>query len=166
MSEYMKLSSPSKSGFTLIELLVVIGIIGVLASVVMMSISDSRLKGRDTGRKSQITEILKALELYYGDGGLYPTYGVSTNTGGIFSGIQPSFISTGSYITAMPPEANLYYYCVSADQKSILLAVNTEADKGGSDYCHVIRGPGPTYGCTYTGASPQVAASSPCYSRF
>jgi prepilin-type N-terminal cleavage/methylation domain-containing protein len=64
-----------KQGFTLIELLVVIAIIGILVSIVMFAVSDARAKGRDNARKIQAQELLKALELFYSDGGVYPDDG-------------------------------------------------------------------------------------------
>jgi type II secretion system protein G len=59
-------------GFTLIELLVVIAIIGVLASVVLASLSTAQEKARDTSRVAQIKQVKTALELYYSDQGEYP----------------------------------------------------------------------------------------------
>jgi prepilin-type N-terminal cleavage/methylation domain-containing protein len=155
-------------GFTLIELLVVIGIIGVLSSIVMMSVNDSRVSGRDAAKKTQIQEVLKSLELYYTDNQTYPFYGVAgVNTGGPLSGIQPTFYGIGRYLNRLPDEAATnYHYCVSADRRSIVLAVNTERDFGGSNYCHIIRGPGP-HGCVYTsGTTPDVDADDPCSTRF
>ncbi len=61
------------AGFTLIELLVVIAIIGVLASIVMVSLSTARGKGRDARRISDIKSIQLALEEYYNDNLKYPT---------------------------------------------------------------------------------------------
>lgn len=59
-------------GFTLIELLVVIAIIGVLASVVMLSLGTSREKSRNTAVLAQIGEYEKALNLYFSTYGEYP----------------------------------------------------------------------------------------------
>jgi len=58
-------------GFTLIELLVVIAIIGILASIVMVSMSGARAKARDAVRKSDIRQIGAAMELYYSDNEAY-----------------------------------------------------------------------------------------------
>ena len=59
-------------GFTLIELLVVIAIIGILASIITVSLQSGRAKGRDAKRISDIRTIQLALEEYYNDNGSYP----------------------------------------------------------------------------------------------
>lgn len=154
----------TKRGFTLIELLVVIAIIGILSAVVLMSISDSRMRGRDTKRKSQSTEILKAIELYFSDNGVYPLHNGSSNSGGYLVDIEPSLYSgANGHLGRLPDEsATDYYYCVSADRKSVMLAVNTENDKGGSDWCNITRS-SPPYGCD---AWITANASSRCAPRF
>lgn len=72
-----RLSSKNKFnfGFTLIELLVVIAIIGLLSSVVLISLSSARARARDTRRLSDVSTLQKALELYYNAFGQYPTGG-------------------------------------------------------------------------------------------
>ncbi len=62
----------SGAGFTLIELLVVIAIIGLLASVVLVSLNGARKKARDTKRAADIDQIYKALNLYYDQYGCLP----------------------------------------------------------------------------------------------
>lgn len=61
-----------KRGFTLIELLVVIAIIGLLASIVLVSLNTARGKARDTKRLSDIRQIIIALEMFYDSYGRYP----------------------------------------------------------------------------------------------
>jgi len=61
-----------KKGFTLIELLVVIAIIGILSSVVVVSLNSARAKARDAKRIADIGEIKKAMELYYDSHNQYP----------------------------------------------------------------------------------------------
>lgn len=65
----------SRNGFTLIELLVVISIIGMLAGVVLVATTGMRAKARDSRRKTDITQIRKALDLYYAKYEVYPRAG-------------------------------------------------------------------------------------------
>lgn len=59
--------------FTLIELLVVIAIIGILAALILVSFSGARAKARDAVRKSDLSQVKRALELYNADNGSYPS---------------------------------------------------------------------------------------------
>jgi len=63
----------SKRGFTLIELLTVVAIIGILPSIIMVSLSSAQAKGRDAKRIADIRTIQLALEEYYNDYSNYPT---------------------------------------------------------------------------------------------
>lgn len=65
-------------GFTLIELLVVIAIIGILSSVVLVSLNTARAKARDANRMAALKSIMLALELYYDKHGAYPASNVTT----------------------------------------------------------------------------------------
>jgi type II secretion system protein G len=160
------IQSPSR-GFTLLELLVVIAIIGTLTAVVLVALSDARESGRDSARKSQVQEILKALELVYTDTGLYP----SAASGGVpltNTTLQNQFIgaAANNYLKRVPDEADRFYYCASSDRKSMMVAVNTEKDQGGSEYCSVTRGMGDgsdEFGCS---AWISTNASDMCASRF
>ncbi len=62
----------SQKGFTLIELLVVIVIIGILAGIGLRSFVSSQVKSRDSRKKSDLHNIVLALETYYNDKGHYP----------------------------------------------------------------------------------------------
>lgn len=70
--------------FTLIELLVVIAIIGILASIVLVSVNSARQKARDAKRVSDIQSIIISLDQYVDQNGSYPT---------ALSGLVPLFLS-------------------------------------------------------------------------
>lgn len=60
-------------GFTLIEVLIVVGIIGLLASVILVGLNSSRAKARDARRLSDLRQVQQGLELYYTKNGSYPS---------------------------------------------------------------------------------------------
>jgi uncharacterized protein (TIGR02145 family)/prepilin-type N-terminal cleavage/methylation domain-containing protein len=65
--------SNNKSAFTLVETLVVITIIGILTSLPMVAIQNSREGARNAKRIADAKQMQIALELYYHDNGLYPS---------------------------------------------------------------------------------------------
>jgi prepilin-type N-terminal cleavage/methylation domain-containing protein len=54
----------NRNGFTLIELIVVIAIIGLLASIISASLTDSKRKGENAAILQQVGEYQKAVGLY------------------------------------------------------------------------------------------------------
>ena len=75
------------AGFTLIELLVVIAIIGLLASIVLTSLSSARGKGGDAKVQTQLKQLYTLVEKDYAASGNYST---------AFSGAN-TLVNTGSY---------------------------------------------------------------------
>jgi type II secretory pathway pseudopilin PulG len=78
----------------LLELLVVIAIIGILASIVTVSLNSARANSRDATRKAQLTEIAKALSRYHLENGTYHIPGTGS-LGGWFGYPYPGNISIG-----------------------------------------------------------------------
>ncbi|HVO86668.1 MAG TPA: type II secretion system protein [Candidatus Binatia bacterium] len=105
------------SGFTIIELLIVIVVIGILATLVIVTYNGIQSKARDTKRKTDINALHGQLEAYQAENGKYPTLAnmqdrtwISTNMKGLDLGaLQDPKWSTSAACknTATPPEAIL-----------------------------------------------------------
>lgn len=58
--------------FTLVELMVVVVIIGILATVVTVSVNDYLIKGKQSAAKAEIAQMGNALQLFYTEFDRYP----------------------------------------------------------------------------------------------
>lgn len=99
-----------KRAFTLIELLVVIAIIGILASLIIVSLSGARSKATDTQRKNNARNLDSALAQYYVDNNnVYPdenTAGGATITTSVPSGMSAYLTGTAYAVSTL---AHKYY---------------------------------------------------------
>jgi prepilin-type N-terminal cleavage/methylation domain-containing protein len=120
-------------GFTLIELLVVIAIIGILSSVVLVSLNSARKKGGDARVMSDVQQIRTQIETD-SVGGNYDTSFTAANTlsasgnyltlttdasnnGGAISVIAP--LVSGHYASysisgRLPSQATPTYFCLDS----------------------------------------------------
>lgn len=60
----LKETQNKQNGFTLIELLVVIAIIGLISSILTVSFSVARMRGRDARRMADIRQMNSAIQMY------------------------------------------------------------------------------------------------------
>ena len=100
-----------KKAFTLIELLVTISIIGILAGIVSVNVGNSQDRARDAKRKSDISAIKTAIEMYKDGNGGNPI-GVSGAWWGEISNNSP-FDQLLSYLSLIPSDPKTgwkYYY--------------------------------------------------------
>lgn len=141
------LKANNSNGFTLIELLVVISIIGLLASVVLVSLNSARQKSRNAKRLADVNQIAKGLEIFYNQASAYPTGTVyvcgTAGCGGAVmgSGVLSAQINgqttnlTPTYMSSIPAsptpadgtcsatgfQGNPYYYEVNSSGSSYTL---------------------------------------------
>lgn len=69
----MRFFQQQKLGMSLVQTLVILGIIAILSTVILASISDAKKKARDKERVSDLQGIQLALRLYKDTEGAYPT---------------------------------------------------------------------------------------------
>jgi len=125
----------SKKGFTLIELLVVIAIIGMLSSIVLVSLAPARRKSRDAKRQSDIRQISLAMEMCSDD--------AACSTVGSYPAITASLgrlttAAIGTYMPTIPgdPGGGSSTACATDDVLELVAGTYCAlASSAGSEYC-------------------------------
>jgi type II secretion system protein G len=123
----------TQKGFTLIELLVVIAIIGLLASVVLVALGQSRQKAETAKAKSDFRSIGHALELYRQAHGALPPGGAGLTVSDLITNYLSEYLPA---VPVMPDRLvaspNVYYYTnpVDADSKNY----NCSSVSGNQEY--------------------------------
>src|SRR5258706_11474557 len=118
-----------REGFTLLELIVITGIIGILAAGLLAILNPfSQIqKAQDGRRKSDLSQVQKALEAYYQDHQAYPSNTASFQINGATWGS-----SWAPYMTVVPkdPSSSKKYVYSSNGQSYFLYA---SLDRGVKD---------------------------------
>lgn len=134
----VSLKNKSK-GFTIVELLIVIVVIGILATLVIVTFTGIQQKARDSKRKTDLSAIQAALESYYSSNNTYPTLAhlqdsswISTNMKGFDTkALQDPKGSSGSTIGGTS-SATQYGYVVTAGDTSTFSTPTTCSDADGA----------------------------------
>lgn len=80
----------NRSGFTLVEVIVVVIVIAILATITVVSYNGVQARSRDAKRRTDVANIIKAMELYYNDTGHYPA-----PAGQTASVVNPAWYTSG-----------------------------------------------------------------------
>ena len=134
-----------KRGFTLIELLVVIAIIGMLSSIVLVSMGGARKKARDAKGQADLRQIMQAFEMKYSDDERYPDLPDSG------SPIPAGDTRLSPYLSPTPYTNGFrtYYWYDGGDNQKFCVYFQLEAD------------PSKYFTCSYKGCQMNTAASCP-----
>lgn len=134
------LRQKNSAGFTLIELLVVITIIGILSTIVLVSLNDARLKARNVRRLADVRQLALALELYYDKVGSYISASncVVVNESNL-GALTPD---TMSVLPNDPVISSDYYYGASSDSQDYVIRAVMEDVSPEGGY------PNDLYGCS------------------
>ncbi len=114
----VSLKNKSK-GFTIVELLIVIVVIGILATLVIVTFTGIQQKARDSKRKTDIGAVDSHVEAYYASNGYYPTL-LDLQTASFLStnmkGLDPSALTDpkGGAITGSSSGTNYGYVAAGA----------------------------------------------------
>ncbi len=135
-----------RTGFTLIELLVVIAIIGLLSSIVLVSMGGTRQRARDARRQADMRSVSTAMEMCYSDtacgtgADLYPTWTVATSVTQVDTDGTPFYVgplqdplNSGSHVymaIANTASTSAQYYCIYTELESVADAWFCASNKG------------------------------------
>lgn len=143
------------TGFTLIELLLVIAVVSILVVTVSVALNpfEQLRKANDGRRKSDLTQLQRALELYYQDNNSYPE---ATPEGFIEWGTA----GNSKYIPSVPkdPRADQQYvYRKLPDEDAYVIFAGLERGNKDPQACNVLG-----KSCNFYGVSENDCGTIAC----
>ena len=111
-----------RRGFTIVELLIVIVVIAILAAITIVAYTGIQERARFSAMRSDISNINKAIQLYYADNGSYPITPNTTACNGnwcgwdqvtgdaFIPGLSPEYIATIPQLPTANASSDTYLY--------------------------------------------------------
>jgi prepilin-type N-terminal cleavage/methylation domain-containing protein len=131
----------TKKGFSLIELLVVITIVGILSTVVLTNLNQSRARSYDSKIKQQLIGFRTSASLYYYNQ-IPNSYGTANDcSSGIFVDNTPANGRPGTYIASNNLPSYAQVLCLANDQE---YAIKVSLYSGEEYFCIDSKGAGKT----------------------
>ena len=138
------ISSKKAKGFTIVELLIVIVVIGILATLVIVTFAGIQKKGRDSQRQTDINSVASHVEAFYAQYGYYPTHEDVTTA---------SFLST--YMKGLDAEA-------LKDPKGAAQEIIAGATPDADQYSYLASGASACVNTTVTDPTAVVTTNNGC----
>ncbi len=127
-------SLKKQKGFTIVELLIVIVVIGILATLVIVTFSGIQQKGRNSQRQTDINAVASHVEAYYAETGTYPTAAMINDSAfraAKMKGLDPEALkdpkATGAAIGSVTATDNQYGYVATTGAGACAAATGTGA---------------------------------------
>ncbi len=133
----ISLQRKKEEGFTIVELLIVIVIIGILATLVIITFTGIQQRARNTKRQTDINAIDSHLEAYNANAGFYPTFAQMNNNpanwvSSNLKGLDPNALQDpqgASQTVVSAPAAKAYAYQPTDDNGNACDDVTTNCTK-------------------------------------
>lgn len=134
MFSLLKQRKARSGGFTIVELLIVIVVIGILATLVIVTFNGIQQKGRNSQRETDLKAIQSHISAFYADKGYYPTAAQlqsSTWTGANLKGLDVEALrdpkqAAGGTIGNVAATATQYGYVVTTDADATCATTGTD----------------------------------------